>query len=312
MDRHTLFPPSGPPLYRADSADEHPDIAVAALPLFVRLRDELQAVVAAARSTRWGVPKLFFFDRALQTEWNAVRPGYEPLPPILTGLVDDARAVLTQSRRARHAARAVPGLRAAADAIAPTIPVIRELSDLFALADDAVIRVVCPITRTGYRVVVRGVADVWQFHVLLADAVTGDPRQGYMVGRRPHPRIVAECTDSQAKTEDDVFEARFQFFRPSALQAGGELPSGFGGSDHWVWGSEWVTELVPEAGERAVVLGEPVLRATWDVVRSVPRVCAEIRVIEVMSMSAVAEWIGDRTGQRPVWAESDAADRRAA
>src|SRR4051794_26921045 len=62
-----------------------PDVPFAALPLLRRLHDALRLAVRfragarrlEARRDCWGVPKLFFFDRELQTEWDAVRPAYD-------------------------------------------------------------------------------------------------------------------------------------------------------------------------------------------------------------------------------------------
>src|SRR5438552_5527832 len=58
-----------------------PDVPFAALPLLRRLRDAIWLAARfragvrrlEARRDRWGVPRLFFFDRDLQAEWDAVR-----------------------------------------------------------------------------------------------------------------------------------------------------------------------------------------------------------------------------------------------
>ena len=314
MDRHALALPNAPRSPFADVVPaERPDVAVAALPLLTRLRDGLRAAAAAGQD-RWGVPKLFFFDRSLQAELNTAREGaadLPSLPPELNDLIDDARTVLAADHHARRAARAVAGLREAAAAVARVSKAIRELADLLALADDEVIRVICPAARAGCRVAVRGAADVHQLHVLLANALTGDPGRGMLAGSRPHPRVLAACSDPGTDPDGVEFTARYQFFRPPALQPDGSLPHGFRGSDHWVWGPEWVTDLPLVDGERAVLLGEPAFAATWEVGRRVPGVAAEVALLEVMPAAAVADWIAARTGRRPAWTEA-APVRRAA
>ncbi|HET6572694.1 MAG TPA: hypothetical protein VFG68_03755 [Fimbriiglobus sp.] len=309
---HTL--PAAPP--------SAPDVAFAALPLFGRLRDALRAAARFrdrcrdAGRRRWGVPDLFFFEPDLQLEWNAVRPARDRVPTAviaavsrrdpaavracveLAELADDALTVLAAGADARHAARAVPGLTEAAAALAADHPKARQIAEVLAVPDDEVVRVIHPAARAGYRVLVRGVADVYQFHVLLADAVTGDPAQGLLPGARPDPRVIAAYRDAPAVGPGPVVFARFQFFRPQALRPDGTLPPGFAGSDDWLWGPELLSAVPRVYGERTVLLAEPTVRASWDAVRRLSWLTGELDVIEVMTAAEVTGWIEARTGQR--------------
>ena len=273
---------------------DSPDVAFATLPLFRRLRDALTQA-ARERRSRWGVPTLFFFNDSLQAEWHQVRR--RPAPSPLADLIDDALTVMAASVEARHNARAMTDLVEAAMAVAPHIPQARMLAEVLAIPDDEVVRVIHPAAQAGFRILVRGLADVNQFHTLLADAVTGSPREGFLPGPRPHPRAVAAYRDQAPNPLAQVATARFQLFRPSALQADGTLPTGFGGSDHWLWGTEPLGAIPRTNGERIVLLGEPAFRATWDVARKFSWLVGELDVVEVMSSAEVADWLAARTGR---------------
>ena len=76
MTRDTPMSLKFPPRH---SGADYPDVGFAALPLFRRLRDAL-AQTARERPPRWGVPKLFFFNDALQTEWEQLHGKHRPWP----------------------------------------------------------------------------------------------------------------------------------------------------------------------------------------------------------------------------------------
>jgi hypothetical protein len=309
---HTL--PAAPP--------SAPDVAFAALPLFDRLRDTLRAAARfrdrcrRADRRRWGVPDLFFFEPDFQLEWETVRPVRNRVPTEtiaaasrrdpaaaracveLAELADDVLTVLAAGAESRHAARAVPGLVEAAADLADDHPKARQIAEALAVPDDEVVRVIHPAARAGFRVLVRGVADVAQFHVLLADAVTGDPARGLLPGARPDPGVIAAYRDAPGVGPEPVAVARFQLFRPQALRPDGTLPPGFVGSDDWLWGPEPLAAVPRVGGERAVLLAEPTVRASWDAARRVSWLNGELDVIEVMTAAEVTGWIEARTGRR--------------
>jgi hypothetical protein len=95
-----------------------------------------------------------------------------------------------------------------------------------------------------------------------------------------------------------VATARFQFHRPTALQPDGTLPAGFAGTDHWLFGPEPLAVLPRIGDERTVLIGPPAFAASWEVERRVPRVTAELEVVEVLSGTAVAEWLEEQTGRK--------------
>src|SRR5215218_4672679 len=108
-----------------------PDPAFAALPRLNRLRDALAAArPPAPPQSWWKEPAVFFFDPARQAELEAARSrkGGEPAADGATRLIAAELPALFASADVRRAARAVPGLRDAAAALAPHSPAARDLA----------------------------------------------------------------------------------------------------------------------------------------------------------------------------------------
>jgi hypothetical protein len=293
------------------------DPGYTALGLLTRLRDAFAAsarLIAEcrkrhARSTgRWGVPALFFFDTRSTNTATFPQPHLDALAAKLPAevrawhslpdLLDDALTLLPAAVTARRTARAIDGLKERAAELADVLPAAKELCDLLAVPDDQVVLAIHPASRTGLRVVIRGVAEVHQLHVLLANE---------WIGPQPDSRIVDACRDSRPDPDASVFLARWQLFHPSALRPDGTLPRGFAGSDSWVWGERSPTVLPLVKGERVVLLGEPTYRAGWQVARKFPRMNGELDVTERLSASAVTEWLAKRCPELPTLRERVAA-----
>ena len=278
--------------FPARTARATPDAAFDALPRLAELRDSLRA--ARQPRSRWGEPAVFFFDPSRQAALAAARPQVASADP-LGGQIDEALPALFGSIEIRRAARGVPGLKDAA-ANSP-LPAAKELAALLAVPDDETILVLHPAAQVGVRVHVRGVADVFQFHILLADAAhaaLGCPR--------PPARFVAVCAAVDPVVPAGVpmvAEARFQMFKPAAIQPDGSIPAGFLGSDHWLWGKDPLAAIPRVEGERVVLLGEPAFRQTWEVERRFPGLAANVRVLNVLDAFDVAEHLSRLAG-RPV------------
>ncbi|MBA4066048.1 MAG: hypothetical protein C0501_20480 [Isosphaera sp.] len=244
-----------------------PDAGYAAVPRLTRLAADLASAARRPRP-RWKEPPVFFFDPRRQAALKAARPPAADPHAELAGRVAAEMPMLCASVEVRHVARAVPGLAAAAAALAPTCPAAADLAAVLAVPDDEVFVVLRPAARTGFRLAVRGVAEVGRFHALMA-AATGDPA------------------------------ARFQMYTPAALGPDGELPTGFGGCDHWLWPEMPLAAVPRVGGERVVLLGPPAFRAAGEVGGRFPGMAADVRVLEVLNPFRVADRLARPAG-RPV------------
>lgn len=280
-----------------------PDPAFVALPRLVRLRDALAAAAGRPkpRPSFWAEPPVFFFDRRRQAELEAVRPSppSPTNPPLdrISALVAGELPALFRSVEVRRAARAVPGLREAAAELAGGCPAAKDLAELLALPDDEAVLVLHPERRLGFRMLVRGIADMAQFHLLMLDAASE-----WLSVPPPPSRFRLACASIDPVIPAGVpmvVEAPFQLFRPSAVLPDGSVPAGFRGCEHWLWGREPLTAVPRVDGERVVVLGMPAFRATWEVERRFPAMPAEARLFQVLGAFEVAERLGRLAG-RPI------------
>lgn len=293
-----------------------PDLSVQAVPLLARLRDALRLSAelltacekrreqAERKQKSWGEPALFFFDATAQVEWEKARPK-KPIFPApylaevqarmpaaatawraLPDLLDDALTLLPASPESRRVARATAELPELAKAVGKHLPTSAEVAELLAVPDEEVLLVVDVDRRTAARVLLTGVADVYQLIILLADALPGR--------RRPDLRVLAASRNLDAEPNALVAEAPFQLLRPDALQPDGTVPDGFAASDFWLWGPEPTAHLPRENGERVVLLTAATVAHTWEVGRRFPRLPARVELLEVLSREAVSDWLRTR------------------
>ncbi len=273
----------------------HPDPGFDAIPRLDRLASDLVAA-SGGRRPRWKETPLFFFDTRRQSDLKSVvrsRPISDPYAGLSERIAAELPSLFA-SIVVRQVARAVPGLRAAAERLAPVCPAAKDLAELLEVPDDEVVVVLHPALRLGFRFVVRGIADIGQLHLLLA-AVLGESLPGQPIPRR----FVNACRDTNPTTAAGVpmvAEARFQMYTAKALDAKAELPRGFAGSDHWLWPQTPLGALPRVGGERVVLLGPPAYRMTWDITRRFPAMAAELQPLEMMSQFRVAERLEKLTG----------------
>jgi hypothetical protein len=268
-----------------------PDTGYDALHRLRKLRDQLVRRQMPRRSS-WSVPPLFFFDHRRQAELEATLPQqHSQAEAELAHLIGAELPSLTARVELRRIARAIPDLKAAATALAPTCPAAQQLAELLSVPDDEIFVVLDPATRTGYRLVVQGVADVGQFSVLLAHQLPG-PRiaERFVIAYRDANPVLPAGIPL-------VVEAHFQLSMPSALQADGTLPSGFAGCQHWLWPTMPLATVPRVKGERLLLLGEPAFRLTWDVNRRFPTMPANVELVETLSSRRVVEYFNRLTGK---------------
>lgn len=265
-----------------------PDSAFAAIARLKRLRDSLASLRPTGKPTRWREPPVFFFDPFRQSAFGESRP--QPDRPSLNDAVAAELPALSSSVDVRRAARSIPGLREAALGHGSV-----DLVALLDVPDDEAVVVLHPELRLGFRLLVRGVADVAQFHLLLLDAA-GDLLPGPALPSR-FRTACAEANPVVPAGVPMIAEARFQFFRPSALQPDGSLPAGFRGCDHWLWGTQPLAAVPRIDGERIVLIGTPAFRQTWEIERRFPAMAADVRLLEVFSPFRTLERLSTLLGQ---------------
>ncbi len=297
LDRSTTTPIAQP----TDRPAAIPDPGYDALRRLAGLRDELAAARPVRTRNRWKEPAVFFFDPRRQAELETARSTPVAVDPFaeLSNHIAAELPMLLASVEVRRVGRAIDGLQSAAEALAPACLAAKDLANLLAIPDDEIFLVLHPERRAGFRLAARGLVDLGQFHILLANAVTGDSASGFLPGPRMPERFVAVCRDVNPTTPAGVpmvAEARFQMYDPAALRADGTLPAGCGACEHWLWPTAALASVPRIDGERVVLLGPLAYHATWDVTRRFPAMPAELRVVEALSPARVAERLTKLTG----------------
>jgi hypothetical protein len=175
------------------------------------------------------------------------------------------------------------------------------LYELFHLLDEEMI-VLHPALQRGYRIHIRGIHDNFQLHTLLADALIGDPQEGWLPGERPDPRVVAAAKDGPfprpGENADNDFPAAkgvFNLWNWQGLRADGTLYERPGDqsklSQHWIWNEGKPQDIALFEGVRIVLLGPPPYDRAWNAGRYFPGLPGELEVLEKLPDMQVRNWL---------------------
>lgn len=156
------------------------------------------------------------------------------------------------------------------------------LAKLFAVLDDEEILVLHPDEKRGYRIRISGVADNFQLHLLLADALIGDPAAGWLAGKSPDPRVVAAMRD-QILESDLIAEGVFNLLQYTALESDGSLPAE--DSAHWIWNEGLPADIESFEGTRVILLQSPTYQRTWNANRLFSGMVGELTVLEQLTQA---------------------------
>lgn len=129
-------------------------------------------------------------------------------------------------------------------------------------------------TRRGFRVRFEGIADNFQLHTLLADALIGEEGRG-LPGRRPDPRWVAAFRDSDPDPQAKIVHGWWNLV---------------GSDGSWVWNEGVPADIPLLNGERVLILEEQTYPRSWNAGRIYPLVKADLWVVEELDPAEAAHW----------------------
>jgi hypothetical protein len=202
-----------------------------------------------------------------------------------------AIALLSRSAEGRAWAREQPELDEAVQAVGDAHPRAGWLEMLLRVLDDEELLVLHPEQKRGYRVRIGGLADNFQLHTLLADALIGDPAEGWLAGARPDPRVAAAARDQPVDPAAPRAVGVFNLCNWTALLPDGTLPGALESSDHWIWNEGSPADILPFEGRRVVLLGPPPYARGWNAGRRFDGLAGSVEVLEQLSPAAVADWL---------------------
>jgi hypothetical protein len=226
------------------------------------------------------------FGAIVAEEMPEEAQAWTALEPLCMGAI----AMLSRSLPARRQARNRAELLARCLEISGQHRRARHLSNLLRVLDDEDLLVFHPKLVRGYRIRIRGIADNFQLHTLLADALIGDPAEGWLPGPRPDPRVVAAARSQMVQRGVGSAGNFFQLIDWRGLQPDGTLSRAVERSDHWIANESVPADIPAFNGTRIILLAPPLLPQTWDANRPFEGMEGDLRVLEVMSPEAVRDW----------------------
>jgi hypothetical protein len=172
-----------------------------------------------------------------------------------------ANAVLIRVAEARAEVGNSARFMAALSACPLEMETLTCLRKLVAVLDRAEVIVLHPSFQRGYRVRISGIGDNFQLHTLLADALIGDPDQGWLPGQRPDRRVAAAAKDGpfplpgSPRGDVPIAVGAFNLWNWQGLQPDGTLPTGRNGTEHWTWNEGVPADITLFEGQRVLLLG---------------------------------------------------------
>jgi hypothetical protein len=223
------------------------------------------------------------------------------LQPLCTA----ALAVLMRLPHLRAAIRQDSAFLAALAACPATYSSIDCVRDVLAVLDQEEVIVLHPALQRGYHIRISGIGTNFQLHTLLADALIGDPTQGWLPGKRPDPRVAAAAKDGPFPMDDEddsnfpSAEGAFNLWNWQGLQPDGTLPEARRKSEYWIWNEGKPVDIAPFEGRRVILLGPPPYARWWNAGRYFPGMRGELEVLEHLSQTQVQEWLTRITAAVP-------------
>jgi hypothetical protein len=206
-------------------------------------------------------------------------------------LVMGAIAHLSKSKPLRALARTRAELTETSRALDQETGNMSFLSVMLRVLDDERLIVLHPAERKGFAVRISGIADNFQLHTLLADAVIGDPNAGLLGGEKPAPEVVAAARDGAISSGTVTAKGAFNLWGWPALRADSTLPTAQADTTGWIWNEGNPADIPPFNGTRVLLLGPPAYERTWNAGRRFGRMAGELAIEEVLGADAVRDWL---------------------
>jgi hypothetical protein len=225
-------------------------------------------------------------------------------PQVMNSMVENARAwaaldfmgpaavaLLSASAEARRIARQDTELVEEARQLAPDHEWARYIADLAQVLEGEELLVLHPGLRRGYRVRISGIADNFQLHTLLADALIGDPAEGWLPGDRPDARVVAAARDREVDVAAADTQGSFTLMTWRGLQGDQSLSAETMRTDNWIEHNATPADIPLFDGVRVVLLGPPPYVRAWSSGRRHVGMHGDLRVTRVLSKQEVDDYL---------------------
>ncbi len=175
------------------------------------------------------------------------------------------------------------------------------LAKIVSVLDDEEILVFYPSLELGYKVRISGISDNYQLHILLADALIGNEKEGWIPGKKPDPQIISHLKDVHY-TGDAHFSGVFEMRNYKALKPDGKLVQYFEEYKNtrfdffFIWGEGPPISIPKFENYRIVLLSPPAegkvnIQRSFNARREFQFLNAELEVLEMISKEQVRSWL---------------------
>lgn len=169
------------------------------------------------------------------------------------------------------------------------------LGRMLSMLDEEGLVVIDVPTGRAWRVVIDGIADNFQLHVLLNGALARSPRrwpfrfraQEGIAGTPMDPRAVASCAGGIPANLH--VSSTWQLASWQALKPGGRLEEGHA---HWIWNEGVPADIEPFDGTRVVLVAPGTIQRSWNSGRIFPAVRGALRVERPLTTEEAKDLVG--------------------
>ena len=211
----------------------------------------------------------------------------------LESLSRAAAAMLTRSAPMRQLAWSRPEFRLLLDQLGGQYGHAGMLWTVAHVLDDEPLVVLHPAQGKGYQVRISGLADNFQLHTLLADALIGRFAPRWLRGNRPTSAEVAAAGSGPIDQANPGAPTRgnFNLWTYRGLQRDAPLPDAGDHSAHWVWNEGVPADIPLFEGTRVVLLGPPPYPQSWTTTRKFPQMAGRLQVEDDLSRGETRAWL---------------------
>jgi hypothetical protein len=195
-----------------------------------------------------------------------------------------AIAMLSRAKEARKTMPGKESLLSLASPLSDWHRAVQLFAQMLLVLDDEPLLALHPASRRGYSLRISGIADGFQLHALLADALVGDPSEELLEAARPDPLVIAHARGEETLFPPPPAVAIFDLVQWYGLDREGNVGDD---TSTWFWNDGSPADLAHFEGVRTVLLTPPREARTWNVERAFSGMRAEAILEEKLSPEEV-------------------------
>ena len=210
-------------------------------------------------------------------------------------------SMLSKSKEARLIAQSYSNLKDLALDLIRSIQGAEWLARILSVLDDEDMLIFYPEKDLGYKIRISGISNSYQLHLLLAGALIGDEKDGWIPGTPPDPKLISYMTNTHY-IGDARTNGYFEMKNWKASKPDGRLVQMFENYkgvrfDYYaIWGGEPAIEIPKFEDIRIVFLelaetGKIKINRNFNARREFQFLDAELKVLEKLPKNKVIDWL---------------------